>query len=313
MANLNPTSFSQLAALASKQHNLMTHKQAIKAGLNRMKLSRLVQTGVWQMVRPRVFRRTAASQTEGQTLMAVCLWLGERTVVSHRSAARWLGLDVVQGVPEVTTPPRKRCRNESLAVHRSRLPPKDIKEHRGLPVTNGARTIIDLAGCLDEDDLAILVEEAWRRQIATPAWVAKRLGELKAKGRRIGALAEILSDARQRKAPLESALEVRVWRLLKRSKLPRLPIPAYEFRDDYGQPGRVDFAFPDHHLALECDGFEHHGGREAFENDRIRTARLVALGWRVMPLTRRQIDDQPVNVVKRIREALEFRSESFPA
>ena len=247
-------------------------------------------------------------------MMAVCLWLGKEAVVSHRSAARWLGLDVKQGDLEVTTTPKQSVAVPGVNVHRTKaIPPRDLKELRGLPVTNGARTIVDLATCLDDDDLAIVVEEAWRRKIATPAWVAKRLGEMNVRGRRIGALAEILSDARERKVPLESALEVRVWRLLKRSKLPRLPIPAYEFRDDYGQPGRVDFAFPDHHLALECDGFEHHGGREAFENDRIRTARLVALGWRVMPLTRRQIDDQPVNVVKRIREALEFRSESFPA
>lgn len=293
-----------LSALASKQHGLVTHAQALSAGLNRMALSRLMRSGTWEQVRPRVFRKAAKSQTEEQALFAVCLWLGPSAVVSHRSAARLLGLDLKKGELEVTTLPRFKADAKGVLVHRSKLlTERDRRTIRGIPVTTGARTIIDLAGQFDDEELAILVEDAWRREIAAPDWVAQRLKELGKQVRR-PALAKILADCRSRKLPMESALEVRLWRLLKRNGLQ--PIPHYEFRDDFGQPGHVDFAFPQHGLAIECDGYETHGTREAFENDRLRAARLVSSGWRVMMLTWKQVTEEPDRTIALIRQSLKF-------
>ena len=301
--------FKDLAALANKQHGLMTHAQAMEAGLTRTALSRLVRSKVWQVVRPRVFRRAATTQTEEQALLSVCLWLGNDAVVSHRSAARIYGLTLERELLEVTTPPKINGESADVLVHRSKnLTERDRRVFRGIPITNGARTVIDLASVLDEENLAIIVEEAWRRRVASPDWVAKRLGELGKQVRRVGALAEILADCRTRKAPLESALEVRFWRLLRRNGL--TAVPHHEFSDDFGQPGHVDFAFPEHQLAIECDGFETHSTREAFENDRLRAARLVANGWRVMLLTWKQVTEEPVKVIEFITRALRFKTAS---
>ncbi|MDP2269226.1 MAG: type IV toxin-antitoxin system AbiEi family antitoxin domain-containing protein [Archangium sp.] len=300
-------SFSALAALAAKQHGLMTHEQAITHGLSRTKLSRLVRSGVWQQVRPRVFRRAAATQTDEQALKAVCLWHGEGAVVSHRSAARLHGLILDKSDPELTVPLKASIQIPDVTLHRRKpLDPDDVKELRGLSVTKGARTLIDLASCLDEETLAIVVEEAWRKRIAAPDWVARRLKELKPLPQGGRVLSEILADCSTRKTPLESALEVRVWRLMLELGSPR-PIPNYEFTDAWGQPGRIDFAFPEQSLAIECDGYEHHGVREAFDDDRLRTARLVALGWRVMPITWKHVTEQRTKVLARIKEALAFR------
>lgn len=301
-------SMSKLAALSSKQFGLMTHAQAIEAGLSRTALSRLVQKKVWEQVRPRVFRRAAASQTEEQELVAICLWLGKSAVVSHRSAARLLGLKLERKEPEVTVARSVWTDASGLICHRSDDldEEKDTKDVRGITVTNGARTIIDLASCLDEQDLAIAVEEAWRLRIS-PTWVQKRLKDLGRRGRRTGALTQILEDCATREKPLESALEVRMWRLLKKAKFP-LPMCGCEFRDDHGQPGRIDLAYPDQDLAIECDGYESHGTREAFESDRVRMTRLAALGWRVFPVTWKELDDHPDKVLKRLREALKYRT-----
>lgn len=297
------------AAHAAKQYGLMTHAQITEAGLSRTVLSRLVQRGVWQVVRPRIFRKAAASQSEGQLQLATCLWLGEGTVVSHRSAAKLWGLDLAAENLEVTTPSRSGCGEKGLVVHRATLLAEDMRVRRGIPVTSGVRTVIDLASCLDEEPLAWVVEEAWRRQLAAPAWVQKRLRQLKGRGRRGAlALARVLADCRRRSRPLESALEVRLWRLLRKSRLP-LPLAGYEFQDDEGQPGRIDFAWPSRELALEADGFSTHGDRETFERDRVRTSRLAALGWRVLTVTWRQLDEDAPRVIARIRRALEFLSE----
>jgi very-short-patch-repair endonuclease len=305
---------SELAALFTRQRGLITHGQATSAGLNRTAISRLVRSGKWEVVRPRVFRKAAKKQTEEQALLAVCLWIGEGAVVSHHSAARIHGLDVHLGLPEVTTGRQFETRAVDVKVHRiGTLDDKDRRVLRGIPVTTGARTIIDLASCLDDEPLAIAVEEAWRKEIATPSWVSNRLDELAedggGRGRPSRVLAQILADCRTRKKALESALEVRVWRLFRKHDLP-LPVPNWEFQDDYGQPGRIDFAFPGQSLAIECDGFASHGEREAFENDRVRTQRLVALGWRVFAVTWRHLDQEPLKVVSRIREALSYRTVS---
>jgi very-short-patch-repair endonuclease len=301
--------FSTLAAKAAQQQGLMKEQQAIDAGVSREAIAQLIESETWQVVRPGVFRKKANSQTESQKLHALCLWLGEETtVVSHRSAARLHGLNLDEGDLEVTVPPKFSANVPGVIAHRSRaMDAKDRKTLRGITLTTGARTIIDLASVLEEEELAFAVEEAWRRRIAPPSWVAKRLTELGTKGRKVGALREILRDCGTRTKPLESALEVKVWRLLKASGLP-LPKPNYEFRDDFGQPGHVDFAYPKHDLAIECDGFEFHNNPKAFEDDRLRAQRLAAVGWRVMPLTWKQVKQTPDKVLERIRHALKFRS-----
>lgn len=299
---------SELSVLATKQHGLVTHAQAMAAGLTRMTLSRLVKSKAWERVRPRVFRQAAEAQTEAQELVAICLWLGEGTLVSHRSAARLLGLNLERGLPEVTTSRLSAQKETGLICHRTDdVLEGDRRLQSRIPVTTGARTIIDLASCLDEEELAIVVEEAWRRGVARPTWVQERLKLLGGRGRQTGALSEILEDCATRKSPLESALEVRMWRVLKKAGLPR-PSAGYEFRDEHGQPGRIDLAYPEAQLAIECDGYEHHGTREAFESDRLRTTRLAALGWRVFQVTSRQLDQRPAKVVQLVKEALTHRT-----
>ncbi|MEO8261351.1 MAG: DUF559 domain-containing protein [Pseudolysinimonas sp.] len=53
--------------------------------------------------------------------------------------------------------------------------------------------------------------------------------------------------------------------------------------------GRVDMMVPRTRLVIEIDGFEHHGTRRAFEEDRRRDAELARRGYVVVRLTYRQI------------------------
>lgn len=305
---------SGLGAVASRQYGVVSHAQATAAGLSRTAISRVVRSGVWQVLYPRVFRVAAAPDRLEQRLLAVCLWVGGGAVVSHRSAALLWGLKVddaaeAPAAVDVTAGRGDFRKAAGVIFHRSsEVEAVDRRERRGIPLTSVARTLIDLASCLEEEPLAYVVEEAWRRQLAAPDWVERRLEQFGRGPAGTKALAKILADCRRREAPLESALEVRLWRLLRRSKLP-LPVPGFQFHDDHGHPGRIDFAYPAQRLALEADGFEFHSDRAAFEKDRVRSARLAALGWRVLPVTWRQLDEQPAKVLARIRRALKFRSE----
>jgi very-short-patch-repair endonuclease len=62
-----------------------------------------------------------------------------------------------------------------------------------------------------------------------------------------------------------------------------LPRTQYEFRDDAGQPLRLDYAYEHQRLVIEADGFEAY--RDRFERDRERASRLAAGGWRLIQVT----------------------------
>jgi very-short-patch-repair endonuclease len=77
-------------------------------------------------------------------------------------------------------------------------------------------------------------------------------------------------------------LEVEVVRAIRGADLPR---PCFQFEVVIeGTPYRLDLAWPDHRVAVECDGFSAHG-RDRFEQDRTRRAALVAADWHVIPVT----------------------------
>jgi very-short-patch-repair endonuclease len=91
--------------------------------------------------------------------------------------------------------------------------------------------------------------------------------------------------------------------MLKKHKLP-LPKTALDFRDDEGHPMRIDFAYVEQQVAIEADGFETHGPREAFEKDRTRLSRLAADGWKVVHLTDRHLRDEPERAARWVARAL---------
>ena len=80
--------------------------------------------------------------------MAAVLALGGNAVLSHATAASaWDLRRRTSGAIHVTVPSTAgRKRRQGIRVHRSpTLRPEDTTTHRGIPITNPARTIIDLA------------------------------------------------------------------------------------------------------------------------------------------------------------------------
>jgi very-short-patch-repair endonuclease len=65
-----------------------------------------------------------------------------------------------------------------------------------------------------------------------------------------------------------------------------------------------DFLWRGAGVALELDGREAHSGRLAFERDRLKIARLSAHGLTVIPVTGRQLRDEPDGVARRLERAL---------
>lgn len=141
-----------------------------------------------------------------------------------------------------------------------------------LRVTNPALTVLDLIPTLG----SIAVDEALRRKAttldqlrATLALTPKRRGN---KSRR-----EILRDSRDQPW---SPLERKAHQVLREAGIRGWYTNFWLMID--GRAIFLDVALPSAKIAVELDGFAYHGQREAFHQDRLRDAKLTALGWHVL-------------------------------
>ncbi len=188
-------------------------------------------------------------------------------------------------------------------MHRGkRLDRADRAELDGIPITTVARTLIDMAGRLEDHRLLAVTEDLIRRDLVAPDRLRARLHALRASGRPGGGRLEALLDQRGDGRPLESALEALAWPIIRRSGVP-LPARQHWVTTTRGRY-RLDFAWPGLKVALECEGWSHHGGRAAWGKDRARLAELVAAGWRILPITWEICRGNPGQVVEWIRMTL---------
>ena len=112
--------------------------------------------------------------------------------------------------------------------------------------------------------------------------------------------------ARAQPSPLESKLEVKAWRMLRKSSIRN---PNRQVRVDLpsGRWHRLDFAWPELLVAFETEGFEWHGSRARWKQDRVRTAALERLGWRIVVATWDDVVFEPLATLQRIAIALAER------
>jgi very-short-patch-repair endonuclease len=167
-----------------------------------------------------------------------------------------------------------------------------------MSLTSPPRTILDLAGELGLEDLERLVAEADYRRLASGRELREQL-ERNA-GKRGNAVLRSVLDLPGGPARTRSPAERRMLRLLREAG-----VTGYELnRRIHGF--EVDVLWRELGFAVEIDGYDAHSGRLAFERDRLKVATLKARGLDVMPVTPRQLRDDPDGVVARLLRALEF-------
>jgi very-short-patch-repair endonuclease len=127
------------------------------------------------------------------------------------------------------------------------------------------------------------VEDLLRRGVVTEERIWARLAALRSSGRPGTGRLEALLGERGGGRPLESALEALVWRIILSTGV-RLPERQY-WVTAAAERYRLDFAWPDLKLGVECEGFEHHSGYRAWDRGNTRHGEIANLGWRVLPVT----------------------------
>ncbi len=212
---------------------------------------------------------------EGEWLAAV-LSAGDGAALSHRSAAALHGLRSERGRRvDVTTTQRRRTTNW-VEVHSVRaLAAEDLTIRHGIPVTTVTRTLVDLAGLVERDDLERAVNEAdvlRALDVRAVLACAERLRGRRGEGH---AALEAVLALHHGPVVIRSRLEWRFRALVRAHTLP----PA-EHNVRVGR-WEVDALWRDARLAVELDSARFHDTAAARTRDARKTADLEAAGWTV--------------------------------
>lgn len=296
-----------ITELLRRQHGLITRAQAVKLGLsNEVIDGRVGRT--WEPVYRGVFRELVVEPTWEQSVMAACLAAGPgRAWASGETAARLLGLDGCEGSKvEVTTTGKSRSRPGMNVRHVREMPRCDRMRVKGIPCTTASRTLLDLGASMPLEGVELAVESALRRRLTSTKHLRSRLDVVGGRGRAGSRALRRVLEIRDEEAAAESALETQFLQALRTEGLPP-PVRQLQIFDGGRFLIRIDFAYPDVRLAIELDGFLYHGRREKWEQDHARRSRLPALGWRLIVVTKRQLQDNTIQVVTNVAQAAAMR------
>jgi len=278
--------------------------EAQALGMDRTTLSRRVRAGVFVRIGRGLLALPGAELAFELDLQGACRRLN--AVVSHEAAGKLHGFDGIPwAAPTVTVPHRLTHAYPGVYVRQSTdISDDHVVTIRGLPVTNGERTVIDLAVVLSDGRLDWLLDRALSSgQVDLP-----RLSELFADLARRGKpgttrMRRMLEKRDQTSVPSDSVLELRLARVIENAGL---PAPVQQFRPPWLTPtnGRVDFAYPDRKLVIEGDSRKWHLLMKSFETDRHRDNQAQLAGWRILRFTWEDIASRPEMIATTIAAAL---------
>ncbi len=206
--------------------------------------------------------------------------------VSHRSAAAlWELTPTGPGAVDViVSGVGGRARRSGIRVHRSRsLTHRDVVVRDGIPVTSTVRTVADLRRAT----------AARRHGALTPRELRKAIRQANVLGLPVGE-----EDRRDR---MRSDLEGDFMAICRRQ---RFPLPEVNVR-----VGRylADFLWRERRFVVETDHYIYHRGLVAFQEDHDRDLELKALGYEVLRLSEKQIDEEPDRVAEIVAGVLGVR------
>jgi hypothetical protein len=288
-----------IRALAGRQAGNISRAQLLSVGLSEGAIDARLRTGALARRYPGVYCLAPARQDSQARIAAAVLAGGPTAAASHATAAYlWGFLHRYKPPPEISLTTGDRRPRHILAHRCPSLQPRDVTRQHGVPTTTRARTALDLAPQLTKTQLTRLVNDA------------RRDGHL-----RDDALNDIIT-----RNPLHPGAKL----LKPFADSPGNPTRS-DFEDDflaftekYNLPTpqintivngyEVDAYFPDHNLIVECDGYEYHKDRAAFESDRERDAHQLAHGTPTVRLTRERLTHTPDREATRLQTILNQRS-----
>jgi very-short-patch-repair endonuclease len=261
-----------LARLATSQCGVVGREQLVALGFTTDEIRRRVQVRRLLPVHRGVYAVGHEDLSDRGRCVAALIAVGDGATLSHHTALALWNL--IPSMPQLieVTLTQRRPRQRS-GIKVHRAAAIETTIHQGLPVTTALRTLQDAGD-----------RRAWSEALYRG----------------------LIDRADSKQEPTQSELEDILLPALKGAGLPK------PLTQRYIGPYRVDFLWPDHKLVVETDGWQGHGHRVAFEEDRARDAHLQAIGYRVLRFTWRQIVHQTLLVVVRIAQCTPHHALATP-
>ena len=291
-----------IAELAGRQHGVVARRQLQALGLGEGAIDWRLRHGRLHRLHKGVYAvgHTALAR-EGHWIAAV-LNCGPDAVLSHRSAAALWGIRDHGGGPVDVTSPSKTKPWGSIRRHFAPLPADEVTVECGIPVTTAPRTIFDLAATSPTDTVESALRQSEFRRLYDPLSLHDLIARYP---RHRGVRSVRAALARLAEAPghTVSRLEDRFLPFLDRHDMPRPHLNVWiEAR---GRRFKVDCFWPASRQIVELDGWEGHGTRSAFHDDRARDRRLRVAGYGVTRIPWSALDDEPSAVAADLRTLLQ--------
>lgn len=294
-----------IATCANAQHGLITTRQLLELGLSAGAVSKRAADGRLHRVHRGVYAVGHRTLTEHGRRLAALMTVGDSAVFSHRTAAALHGLLTLRAAAplDVLTPGRPRPRTDGINVHTTRsIDPADRTVAHGLPVTGVARTLVDIAGAVNETTLRKAVHEAEVGRVLDVAAVERVLSAHRCRPG-TALLRTILS------APVVS-VETFISLFLALCDTYGVKHPAVDVWIDTGLPvlGQADLVYESERVIVELDGARTHLTRARFEEDRRRDSYLSARGWLTLRYTWRRLNHDAPAVADELKAVLARRA-----
>jgi very-short-patch-repair endonuclease len=287
-----------VAALAHRQRGYVGRQQLLALGLGEAAIQYRVSVGRLIVEYAGVYAVGHRPVLPIDRAAGAVLACGPDAALSHGSAVALWGWEKRWRAPFDVTATSHR-RRDGIRVHRSAtLTARDVTTHYGIRVTSPARTILDATPRYTDKRLTRLLNDARRSNYLNLGDLYERLQRCP---RHPGAkrLRRLLVTAPHR--PTRSEFEDAFLAFARRYGL---PMPEVNF-----PMGRreLDIYYPNERVIIELDGWDFHGTKASFEDDRERDADHLALGIVTVRITWERLISAPEKEARRLRAILEQR------
>lgn len=288
-----------LFELATRQHGVVSTRQLKGLGYGRSSAAKAHRAGRLRRVHRGVYAvGHEVLDWRGWCMAAVLA--ASPAVASHLSAAYLWDLLRFRPTSIDVTAPSARRQRPGFRTHWTALDPSDVSRLEGIPCTAFARTVLDLAATLRSERFEQALERAEELRILDLAAIEDLLGRV-SRHPGVPAVRRALAGCEYEAVITRSAVERRFLDLVRAAGLPR---PAM----NYNVAGlELDAYWGRERLAVELDAYGTHGGRVAFERDRLRQEDLMLSGIAVARVTANRLEREPKRVVERLAALLERR------
>lgn len=275
--------------LAERQSGRVARYQLTYCGVGKPQIRSWLGTGYLIRRLPGVYAVGHTAPSIEAALTEAVLYAGPEAMLSHATAAWWLGLlDHRPGAIHVSTP--RRCRSRcGIEVHDRRA--LDRVWHRGLPVAPVSQVLLDLAAGRSPHLRHALANAEYHGLL--------ELGTLQSmRGRGMSALREALRVHQPQLARTRTELERALLALCERE---HLPVPEFNVRIE---GFLVDALWREQRVVVEVDGRAGHSSWARIRGDRRRDLILRRAGYVPLRYVWEQVTEQVPEVAEDLRAAL---------